>query len=157
MPDDSSRTDGDSIAHVAVVILLLVLSIPALATAYHYAGTPFSYEETLTVDYDTPSDVSQAATNEGYDDDPTITVDGQPLVADVDYRWNASAGQVTWLNTSNTSSGQEAFIEYEAYQRTDETETSWMIIAPLMSLFGLYGIVVSVRALWSFIAEVWDL
>jgi hypothetical protein len=32
-----------------------------------------------------------------------------------------------------------------------------MIIAPLMSLFGLYGIVVSVRALWSFIAEVWDL
>jgi hypothetical protein len=163
MPEDSSRTDGDSIAHVAVVILLLVLAIPALATAYQYAGTPFSYEETLTIDFNSTSNVSQSATFEGYSEGPKITAFQQPakggtvLVEDTDYAWNSSTGTVTWFDTPNTSDGQEARIEYEAYQRTEVTEVAWMVIAPLMGLFGLYAILVSVRALWALTAELWDL
>lgn len=151
-------TDGDSIAQVAVVILLLALSVPALATAYDYAGTPFEYEESLTVDYNNASSVSENATLEGYGDDPTVVnSSGTTLVEGTDYDWNTSSGEVTWYNTTNTTDGESADIDYRAYQYTGETAMSWTIIAPLMSLFGLFGFAVSVRALWQFTAEVWDL
>lgn len=150
-------TDGDSIAQVAVVILLLALSIPALATAYDYAGTPFEYEETLTVDYSNESPVSENATIEGYGDNETISVDGTQLVEGTDYAWNTSSGNVTWYNTSNTTSGDSARVSYRAYQRTAESAMAWTIISPFMALFGLYGLIVSVRALWQFTAEVWGL
>lgn len=150
-------TDSDSISQVAVVLLVLVLSVPALATAHEYAGTPLSYEESLTVDYNQSSAVSENATVEGYGTSPTIVVDGSELNSGTDYRWNDAAGSVTWLNTSNTSSGDSAQIDYRAYQRTEETALAWMLIAPLMGLFGLFGLLVSVRALWGVTAEVWDL
>ncbi len=150
-------TDGDSIAQVAVVILLLGLAVPALATAYDYAGTPMEYEESVTVDYANDSEVVENATLEGYGDDPTVTVDGVELVRGTDYLWNDSAGSIDWQNTSNTSDGDSARVQYAAYQRTGQTEAAWTIIAPFMGLFGIYGLTVSVRALWSFVAEVWDL
>lgn len=150
-------TDGDSISQVAIVILLLSLSAPALATAHEYAGTPIEYEESLTVDYGNESNVSEPATVEGYGADPTVTVNGSELVEGTDYDWDSSTGNVTWYDTANSSDGDSATIRYAAYQRTEETAVSWTILAPLMSLFGLFGLVVSVRALWSFTAEVWDL
>lgn len=150
--------DGDTIAQVAVVILLLTLSVPALATAYDYAGTPYEYEETLTVDYTTPSQVSEGATaTEGYGSNETITVGGTQLVEGDDYRWNKSSGEVTWLNTSATSDGDSATITYRAFQRTPQTSAAWSILMPFTALFGLFGFVSAVRALWAYTAEVWDL
>lgn len=150
-------TDGDSIAQVAVVILLLALAVPALATAHDYAGTPLHYEESLTVDYSSATPVSENATLEGYGTAPTVVVNGTTLVEGTDYSWDTSDGSVTWFDTANTSDGAAAQIDYRAYQRTRETAMSWTIIAPLMSLFGLFGLVASVRALWAYTAEVWDL
>ncbi|MFB6201304.1 MAG: hypothetical protein ABEI98_04765 [Halorhabdus sp.] len=149
-------TDGDSVAQLAVVLLLLVLAVPTLATAYDRAGTPFKFEEQVTVDYSNPSSVDANATSEGYGTDPTITADGVVL-NDTAYDWNASAGSITWYNTSQTTNGQQATIEYRAYQRTQETELAWTVTAPLMGLFGLFGFVAAVRTLWSYIAEVWGL
>lgn len=148
--------DSDSIAHVAVVILLLGMSVPALATAHDYAGTPFDYEETITVDYDAESTVNQSATVEGYGSSATISVDGDELVEGIDYRWNDDSGTVDWLNTSNTSSGESASISYLAYQRTAETQMAWSIISPLMALFGIFGLVVSVRALLGYVQYIWE-
>lgn len=150
-------SDGDTIAQVAVVVLLLALAVPALATAHEYAGTPLEYEETLTVDYTTEPAVSQNATGEGYGTAPEVIVNGTVLVEGADYSWSASDGTVTWYDTANTSTGDEAQIVYRAHQRTQETAMAWAIIAPLMGLFGLFGLVASVRALWSTTAEVWDL
>jgi len=150
-------SDGDTIAQVAVVVLLLVLAVPALATAHEFAGTPLDYSETLTVDYAAESAVSQNATVEGYSDTVTITSGGQTLVAGTDYRWDAANGTVNWLNTTNTTSGDSATIEYQAYQRTGESALAWTVISPLMGLFGLFALVSSVRAAWELTAEVWDL
>lgn len=150
-------TDGDSIAQVAVVVLLLVLSVPTLATAHDYAGTPLDYSESLTVDYQNDSSVSENATLEGYGSDPTISVDGTTLVEGTDYRWNESAGTVDWRDTANTTDGDTAQIEYQAYQRTAETELAWMILSPFMALFGLFALTASVRAVWQYSAEVWGL
>jgi hypothetical protein len=150
-------SDGDTIAQVAVVVLLLVLAVPALATAHEFAGTPLDYSETLTVDYTTDSSVSENATVEGYGDTVTITSGGQGLVAGTDYRWDADAGTVEWLDTANTTSGDSATIDYQAYQRTGESALAWTVISPLMGLFGLFALVSSVRAVWELTAEVWDL
>jgi hypothetical protein len=150
-------SDGDSIAQVAVVILLLSLSVPALATAYEYAGTPIAYEEDVTVDYNATVAVSENATVEGYGDDVQVTTDGTGLVRGADFTWDASAGELSFSDTANTSSGDTARVEYRAYQRTEETAMAWTLIAPLMGLFGLFGFIVSARALWQFTAEVWDL
>jgi hypothetical protein len=150
-------TDGDSIAQLAAVVLLLMLAVPALATAHDYAGTPLGYEETATVDYTDDYDVAQNATLEGYDDNPAVTANGQQLVRGEDYKWNATGGTVTWLNSTNTTSGDTATIEYRAYQRTQETALAWTLISPLMALFGVFTVLASVRTLWSYIAEVWGL
>lgn len=150
-------TDGDTVAQVAVVVLLLLLAVPALSTAHAAAGTPFDYSEELTVDYGNESAVSENATVEGYSENVTIVVDGTTLEDGTDYSWNDSAGTVEWYNTTNTSDGDSATIDYTAYQRTAETQMAWTIIAPFMGLFGLFGLVASVRAVWSYTAEVWDL
>jgi hypothetical protein len=149
-------TDGDSVAQLAVVLLLLILAVPTLATAYERAGTPHAFEEQVTVEYSSTTTVSANATAEGYGTEPTITVDGTVL-NDSAYDWDASAGEITWYNTSQTTDGQQATIEYRAYQRTAETEAAWTVVSPLMGLFGLYGLVAAVRTLWSYIAEVWTL
>lgn len=150
-------TDGDSVAQVAVVILLLTLAVPTLATAHEMAGTPMGYSETTSVNYGSAYTVSENATVEGYGDEPTITANDTTLVRGADFTWNSSAGRVTWSNTSRTSDGDTATIKFRAYQRTGETAAAWTILAPLMGLFGLYGFVASVRALWSYVAEVWAL
>ena len=150
-------TDGDSVAQVAVVVLLLVLAVPALATAHELAGTPFDYEESLTVDYQNDSQVSENATVEGYSESVNISVDGDQLTSGVDYVWDADNGSVDWNDTTNTTSGDTAEIEYQAYQRTAETALAWNLIAPFMGLFGLFALVSAVRAVWELTAEVWTL
>lgn len=151
-------TDGDTIAQVAVVILLLSLAAPALITAHDYAGTPIEYSEDVSVDYTSDSEVAANATQEGYSESVTITTSsGDTLAAGSDYAWNASTGTISWYNTSNTTSGATATVEYGAHQRTANTQVAWTILAPLMSLFGLFGFVAGVRGLLTYIGEVWDL
>lgn len=149
--------DGDTIAQVAVVVVLLGLSAPALATAHDYAGTPYEYTEELSVDYSSSTAVSETATREGYGRNVTIVVDGTTLERGVDYEWNATSGEVTWSNASATTDGETATITYRAYQRTPQTQAAWTTLAPLTTLFGLFGLVSAVRALWQYTAEVWDL
>jgi len=150
--------DGDTVAQLAVVLLLLILAVPTLATAYDQAGTPHEFEESVVVDYSDRTYVAANATSEGYGADPTVTVDnGATTLNESAYDWNESSGAITWHNTSQTTDGQQATIWYRAYQRTPETELAWTLIAPLMGLFGLFGFVSAVRTLWSTIAEVWDL
>jgi len=151
-------SDGDSIAQVAVVILLLSLAVPALATAHEYSGSPFEYSDSAAVDYNNTTSVSQPATAEGYSTNITITTEnGKVLNAGEDYQWNDSTGDINWTDNVNTNDGEAVTVDYAAYQRTEESAMAWTIISPLMGLFGLFGFAVSVRALWGFTAELWDL
>lgn len=150
--------DGDSTAQLAVVILLLGLCVPALATAHDYAGTPLSYSETVVVNDNGTTQVSEAATEaEDYGQNITIVTNGQTLEEGTDYDWNAETGVINWYNTANSNDGDDATVDYVAYQRTEETAMAWTIISPLMGLFGLFGLVSAVRTLWSTVAEVWEL
>lgn len=152
----ATDTDGDSVAQLAVVVLLLMLAVPTLATAHELAGTPIAYEETTTVSYTADYSVSENATVEGYDETVTVSVDGQSLNATTDYTWDADAGMLSFVNSSATTTGDTATVEYRAYQRTPETQTAWLLIAPFMGLFGLFSLVSAIRVLWSYSAEVFD-
>ncbi len=147
--------DSDSITQLAVVILLLGMAVPTLGTAYSAAGSPVEFTDTATIDYGTGYDLTASATEEGYAVDQ-ITANGSTLTAGTDYDANLTAGSIDWLNTSTTSSGDTASIEYRATQRSTETETAYTIIAPLMGLFGIFALITSVRVLWAYIAEIWE-
>jgi len=150
--------DRDSVAQLAVVVLLLSLAVPALATAYSTAGTPFEYEETTTVSYTSEYTVTENATDaEAYGTDPMVTnASGATLVEDVDYRWNATTGTLSFENSTNTSAGDDATIRYTAHQRTAETEVAWSILAPFMGLFGLFGLYSAVRVLLGIVTDAFE-
>lgn len=147
--------DSDTITQLAVVILLLGMAVPTLGAAYSSAGSPVEYEDTAAIDYQTDTDLTADATSEGYAVDK-ITANETTLTEGTDYEANLTAGSIDWLNTSTTSSGDTATIEYLATQRSAETETAYSIIAPLMGLFGVFALVTSVRVLWGYISEIWE-
>jgi hypothetical protein len=151
-------SDGDTITQAAVVILLLALAIPALSTAHATAGTPIAYEETAVVSYSTGYAVNESATQERFGETVTVTVDGggTTLTAGEDYRWDADAGELTWLNSSATASGESATLEYRAYQRTAETQAAWSLLAPFMGVFGLFGFYAAVRALLRIVDQAFE-
>jgi len=150
-------TDGDTVAQLAVVILLLVLAVPSLSTAHEYAGTPIEYDQPATVDIGNETIVDESATVEGYSDEIVVrTENGTVLNAYRDYRWADGSGTVEWLASENTTDGQSVTITYDAHQRTEETELAWTVISPFFALFGLFTLIVSVRTLWSYIAEVFE-
>jgi hypothetical protein len=150
-------TDGDSVAQLAVVILLLVLAVPSLATAHEYAGTPIKYEQSATIDFSSDTAVDESATVEGYEEEIVVRTSEGDILQEYDaYRWDEEGGAVAWLNSTNTRDGQSVTIEYAAHQRTEETELAWTVISPFFALFGLFTLVVSIRTLWSYIAEVFE-
>jgi len=63
---------------------------------------------------------------------------------------------VNWINTTNTTSGDSATVTYDAHQRTPQTEAAWTILMPFAGLFGLFGLISTIRALWQYIAEVFE-
>lgn len=147
--------DSDTITQLAVVILLLGMAVPTLGTAYSSAGSPVEFEDTTTIDYQNNTDLTAKATSEGYAVDQ-ITANDTTLTDGTDYEANLTAGSINWLNTSTTSSGDTATIEYRATQRTVETETAYTIISPFMALFGVFAFVTTLRVLWGYIAEIWE-
>lgn len=158
MSASETDTDSDTIVQLAVVILLLGLAVPTLATAHSDAGTPFEFEDSVTVSYSGSVSVGATSTSEGYGGAPTlVNATGTTLVAGTDYSWDSDTGEISFQQTANTTSGESITITYRAYQRTDETELAWSLIAPFMGLFGLFGLLTSVRVLWGYVAEVWDL
>lgn len=147
--------DSDTITQLAVVILLLGMAVPTLGVAYSDSSTPTQYSESAVVDYTADYNLNETATDEGYGN-IEITVDDQQLVEGTDFRFDSTAGSVEWTNTTNTSAGDTASIDYTAAQRTVETETAYQILAPLMSLFGVFALVTAVRVLWGYVAEIWE-
>jgi hypothetical protein len=150
-------TDGDSVAQLAVVILLLVLAVPSLSAAHEYAGTPIEYEQSATIDFNNETVVDESATVEGYSEEIVVRTDENQILEEYEgYRWDEANGTVEWLNSQNTTDGQSATITYDAHQRTAETDLAWTVISPFFALFGLFTLVVSIRTLWSYIAEVFE-
>jgi len=125
-----------------VVALLMILGIGAVAFGGVYAngGAPERVDnETVTVDYSSPQSVQQSGLS--YDDRVTVrNGSGAVLDAETDYQWNATSGEVTFLNTSATTSGGDATITYQYRAETDTHQSTGRVIS-MLSTFLTWGLI----------------
>lgn len=105
----------------ALVILVIVGFIVGVfpATLADGATTTTVTDESITVDYQNTTSVAEDGVS--YNQTVTITVDGTTLTDGTDYDWNATTGAVTWYNTSATSDGETALIDYGVEQVTESS------------------------------------
>lgn len=121
----------------ALVILIVVGFLVGVAPAALADGaqTTAVTDESITVDYQNTTSVAENGVS--YNASVTITADGTTLSEGTDYDWNATTGAVTWYNTSSTSDGQEALIDYGVDQLTDESRQLAQISKILLVILAL--------------------
>lgn len=118
------------------LVVILVLFVPAISaslgsSAQSDAGTVAENVtgESLTVDYDDPTGVAESG--DAYSE--TITIrdeNGTELEDGIDYRWNDRTGVVDWIDTTETSDGENATIDYRALNAPERSEESNQFIVP---------------------------
>lgn len=121
----------------ALALLVVVVGTLTLATAGGYAyqsnvptETVNVTNETATVDYDTPTTLDEHEFYLTYDES-SIAVrnsSNESLTAGTDYEFAASNGTVTWLNTTNTSEGNTAYVDYNATYHPQEARLARTVV-----------------------------
>jgi hypothetical protein len=100
-----------------VIALIVILGVGAVAFAPAYADG---------ADRQSVTNESITVAESGLEYDDTVSVtnsSGAELAAGTDYDWNATAGNVTFQNTSATSDGETATISYQYREASAQHET----------------------------------
>lgn len=121
-----------------LIVLLLgvfILGFGGVQSGYDNAVESYSVtDEAATVDYTQETNLSKSGTAESFNDTITVTVDGSELVEGTDYEWHPDRGNVSWINSTATQSGDTAYIDYEYQDHPEATQYS-MNMFYLMLLF----------------------
>lgn len=128
----------------AVAILVIIgVGVVAFTPAFASGADRVTASETVTVDYQNTSNVTESGLR--YDDEISATnASGTELREDIDYVWDAETGSIEFVNTSRTSSGESVDIVYQyreadARQRTIGTVVSSLGFPLVFLLFLLAG------------------
>jgi hypothetical protein len=119
---------GALLAFVVITVgAFIVLQIGGAGLSEAGTADETVQNESIIINYSQPTSVSTANDRytQGYND--TVTVynsSGTELTAGTDYDWNASAGAVTWYNTSQTTEGNTAEITYQYSQNVESVRAS---------------------------------
>lgn len=140
---------------VAVLVVLCALLLPAVVNIGYQntARTTVVNDEAVTIDYQTNVTVDEDGSK--FFDNETITTDSgnTTLTEGTDYKWNTTTGTINWLNSSTTSDGETARIDY-AVESHDQTTTNIVsVLAPWATILGLSVFVVG---MFAFINMVYD-
>lgn len=133
---------NDLFGAVAVLVIIGV-GVVAFTPAFASGADRVTASDTVSVDYDNASTVSESGLR--YDDEITATnASGTELEAGVDYEWNETDGNITFSNTSATSSGESVDVVYQYREADDRQQTIGTVIQGLglplvMLLFLLAG------------------
>lgn len=113
----------------------VALLFGGLTVAYEAGAYQHSVEDApATVNYSDPTQLDAPDRALNYSDTVTVTVDGATLDPGTDYEFSASNGTVTWLNSSNTSSGETALVDY-AYRAPSENAAERRgVLSPVVSI-----------------------
>lgn len=134
---------------VAVVALVLALVFPALNIAQADAEEN-NATETFLVDKGTTDTVSEEA--DRYGEDVTIVSQTETLVEDRDYTWDETTGTIEWLNSPNTTNGDEANVTFTYWFTTEETSVvESAVLSPLGAVAGLLLLITGLGALFTMI------
>lgn len=134
-----------NIWQVAVVALACALALPALNVAQTNATVQGAENESVTVDYTNNSTVSADAVS--FNETVTITSEGTTLTDGTDYEWYHETGTVEWYNTSSTTEGDTAWVDYTYQYRTQETEDVSGMLASVSPVLGLLLLITGLGAL----------
>lgn len=127
---------------VLVVACALALAVPGLNAATDSNVRPVNETatETVTVEYGAANDTALPPRDAyAFLDNETVTnASGDQLVEGADYEWFTGNGTVRFFNTSATSSGESATVDY-TYQRARSGEGRYVVdqLANLDPLVGL--------------------
>lgn len=146
MPDDAS------VWSFAVVAFLVVVSAPAITVAHDRALTPVEQRDRVTINTSAPVAVDANASRYA----PTVTVrnsSGVVLDRGTDYDFNATSGELQFFNTPSVTDGNEARVTYEAIKRTEVTHASYLILASLVSVLGVFVLVQALRTIIAYLTD----
>jgi hypothetical protein len=116
------------------VALLLIIGVGAVAfqPAFLAGADRAEATESVTVDYDNASSVSESGLRYSTSVD-VVNDTGGELTAGEDYEWNETAGELRFLNTSATSDGGNATVTYQYRAATEQQRT----VAGVINSLGL--------------------
>lgn len=124
---------------MAVMSMIFLLVFFASAMSVSYTGVAKNEDvnqqaeitgEEMTIDYGNESFVDVEATI--YSDNVTIQSPGAGTLEEgTDYEWDEVRGAVLWLNSTNTEDGNEATIDYTAFEPPEETQNIQALLTPL--------------------------
>lgn len=134
-----------------VVLLVLIgvalLFAGSLSVAYQQSGQQYTIQnETHTIDYDTQSSVNAPERTFSYNNTVAVTANDTELTRGTDYEWNSSTGNITWLNTTATTEGDTALVDYAYEAPTEGTQERRNILASLAQLLPYGAFAVGVYA-----------
>lgn len=143
-----------NISTYAGVVILLVVGVLATGAAYSDATHVYAESETQSVDYSAAVAVSPEQSVDAFRDNETVlNASGSQLVEGTDYDWNTTSGEVTFYNTSNTTEGADATVEYAYDGYSDRASANRDVLGLVyrimaMSLLVGAGLVVVTWAGW---------
>lgn len=135
--------------YVVLVVLIGVglLFAGGLNLAYQESGQQYTVEnESHTITYDTQTSVDAPERTFSYNNTVSVTANGSTLTRGTDYEWNSTSGVLTWYNTTATSDGDTALVDYAYEAPTEGTEERRGIIASLAQLLPYGALAVGVFA-----------
>lgn len=111
-----------TIGNLTAVTLVLFLGVLAVGASVPTTAQPSTVQnESLTVDYTTPTPVDEQQVTEYFDNETVYNATDAELAAGTDYEFNTSTGEVEWFNTSATAKGEAAAITYTYTRPSDRT------------------------------------
>jgi hypothetical protein len=114
---------------VVAVLLVVGVGVVAFTPAFASGSDRVTAVDTLTVDYSGEQSVSESGLR--YADSVIVTENGTQLEPDVDYQWNETAGNVSFVNTSATTSGDSVEVEYQYRQADARQQTIGGVVEAL--------------------------
>jgi hypothetical protein len=138
-----------SIGTYASVFILLVIGALAAGAAFNGSTHVFVESDNVTVNYSTPQAVDTDQPAETFHDNETVSnQSGSTLTEGTDYDWNTSTGEVTFYNTSATSEGNTATVDF-AYDGHSDRATSNRDVLSLLYRIGALGLLVGAAVVLS--------
>lgn len=115
---------------VVAVLIVVGLGVVAFTPAFASGSDRVTAVDTLAVDYSGEQSVSESGLR--YADSVTVTNDsGATLDSGVDYRWNETAGNVSFVNTSATTANESVDVQYQYRQADSRQQTIGTVVESL--------------------------
>lgn len=141
---------------VLIVLIGIAVLLAGLSTGYQAAGYEHTIEnETHDVDYNAESSLDAPEYTFSYSTTVTVTANNTTLDAGSDYEYNSSVGNITWLNSSATSDGDDAFVTYTYEAPTEGAHERNQLLGSVVQIVAYAALAVGVFATVQLMSSGW--